>query len=164
MLKSIARILLYLLVGGVMCWLPDVAIHLKRGYGFSRLDVVMVSVLMPVSSLLAYLIVTRLLSTQLRTPSVAFFMFVGIWLFGSLAMMISATPTGGGFSTPGTGYAIVFSLLPLPPYTFMMATYDMSLAGLAFASLAMIAMHLVFERHHWILPRKLMSWLQLPAV
>ena len=147
-----------------MCWLPDVAIHLKRGYNSSRLDVAMVSLLMPVSALLAYFIVMRLLSTQLRTPSVAFFMFVGMWLFGSLATMIHATPNGGGFSSPGTRYAIAISLLPLPPYTFMMATYDMSLAGLAFSSLAMIAMHLAFERHHWILPRRLMSWLQLPAV
>lgn len=147
-----------------MCWLPDVAIHLKRGYNFGRLDVMMVSLLMPVSILLAYLIVSRLLSTQLRTPSAAFFMFVGIWGFGSLATIINATPTGSGFSSPGTAYAIAFSLLPLPPYTFMMATYDMSLAGLAFASLAMIAMHLAFERHHWILPRRLMSWLHMPAV
>jgi hypothetical protein len=45
-----------------------------------------------------------------------------------------------------------------------MATYDMSLAGLAFVSLTMLSMHMVFERHHWILPRRLMMWLRLPAV
>ena len=75
----------------------------------------------------------------------------------------SWTPAGGGFSSPRTCYAIAFSLLPLPPYTFMMATYDMSLAGLAFSSLAMIAMHLGFDRHHWILPRRWMTWLQSPS-
>ena len=163
-MDSVIRIPLYVLVGGVTCWLPDVVLHLMRRSEFSRFDVLLATLLMPASIALSYLVLMLLFNTRVRRPSTAFFMFVGIWVFGSLATMVNATPTGGGFSQPGTAYAVTFSLLPLPPYTFIMATYDMSLAGLAFASVVMLSMHVAFERHHWILPRTIAAWLHLPVI
>jgi hypothetical protein len=159
--KPVAKILCYTLIGGVACWIPDVTLHLLRTYDFSRIDVLAVTILMPLSAFAAYLITIRSFRTEERTPSVAFFMVVGVWLMGPLAMMIAATPTGGGFSQPLAWTGIIVGLLP--PYTFMMSAYDSSLAGLAFASLALFCGHLVLEVDHWILPRKFMLWLGLPA-
>ena len=161
-MKPLVKILCYMLIGGVACWIPDVTLHVLRKYDFSRADVLAVTVLMPLSAVTAYLATVRSFRTEERTPSVAFFMVVGVWVSGPLAMMIAATPTGGGFSQPLAWRGIIVGLLP--PYTFMMSTYDTSLAGLAFASLALFCAHLVLERDHWILPRKFMLWLGLPAV
>jgi hypothetical protein len=62
-----------------------------------------------------------------------------MWSFirsGGLFMTVSATFAGGGFAGPG-GFretALVILLSLLPPYTFIMATYDSTLFALLLAT------------------------------
>ena len=59
---------------------------------------------------------------------------VGIWLSGSLAMMINSTLSGGGFKQSVGGTLIAVALGLLPPYTFIMSTYDGTLGALLLVS------------------------------
>jgi hypothetical protein len=92
-------------------------------------------------------------------PSVAIFMLLGIWVFGSTAMMVAASFYGAGFLMSRSDLMTVITLGLLPPYTLMMAAYDGSVFGLVFASLLMPAAHLRFEKHRWVLPVALRRWL-----
>src|SRR5437764_4689233 len=96
--RAMLRIVSYMLIGGVVCWTPDVALHLYRGYDFTGRDVLLVSVLMPAAVVAFYAVLINLRGKSGRKPSLAVFMLVGVWLLGSCAMMIGATPGGGGFS------------------------------------------------------------------
>jgi hypothetical protein len=54
-------------------------------------------------------------------------------------MSVGATFSGGGFAGPECLRAALFAIATslLPPYTFMMATYDGSLGALLLASLVL---------------------------
>ena len=65
-------------------------------------------------------------------------MLIGLWTLGGLFMSVSASFSGGGFASPG-GLRDAFLLILLsflPPYTFMMATYNGTLFGLLLATVA----------------------------
>ena len=152
-----------MLIGGVACWTPDVALQLYRGYSFTGRDILLVSVLMPAAAVGSYAVLLNLRGKTGRRPSLALFMLLGVWLLGSTAMMIGATPTGGGFSgrDPSVWYVIALGLLP--PYTCIMACYDGGILGLLLSSALLFMAHFFFELDHWIFPRRFMVWLRLPA-
>jgi hypothetical protein len=63
-------------------------------------------------------------------------MLAGVWLLGGLFMASGASFSGGGFMMAGgvraAGGVLLLSLFPM--YTFIMATYDGSLAALLLVS------------------------------
>ena len=151
-LRSIVWVLVYMAAGGVAFWAPDVALQASRAYEFSGRDAAILTLLLPWTLLTCYGILLWLRGSQSNEPSISIFMLIGVWLLSSLSMMIGASFSGGGFAMPGAEVWIVIALGLLPPYTFIMATYDGSLLGLLLATALMILMHLRFERNRWVLP------------
>ena len=162
-LKFVSKLITYTVAGGVCLWAPDVALKAYRGYTDSRWDLPLVSLLMPTAILIGYAVLYRLQTKDVIAPSLAFYMLIGLWLFGSSAMMIGASFSGGGFSSPGFEVWAVIALGLLPPYTFIMLCYDGSLLGFMFGAMAMMMMHLTFERRRWVLPSKITRWFQQSA-
>ena len=124
-----------MLLASLSFWAPDTLLHAIRAYKFNSSDVVIVSIIMPASLLLA-LVAVRRLSTDdpLKHVGAA---LVGIWFLGGLFMMLGASFSGGGLNSP-QGVRFVLSIILLsffPPYTFMMATYDGALGALLFVTL-----------------------------
>jgi hypothetical protein len=90
-----------------------------------------VTALCPISFFVGYYVLVYFSSRKVTGLNSAL-MIVGIWCLGGIAMMISASFAGGGFSVGGRGATTLISLLALvcPPITFIMATYDGSLLAL----------------------------------
>ena len=62
--------------------------------------------------------------------SIASWMLFGIWFFGPLCMMISASFSGGGFLSTEP-WLLASAIVLFVPYTFMMSTYDGTLGALS---------------------------------
>lgn len=151
-MKNRYWILLYLVIGGAAFWVPDIVYHLMNTDELSKRDIGVLTILLPVILLACYAIVLHLRGRQSEGPSIAFFMFIGVWLLGPLCMGISATFGGAGFYT---GEAAWFSMLLgiIPIYTFIMSAYDGSVLGLFIATCMIVGAHLMYElNHHWIIP------------
>ncbi len=147
-------VLSYILFGAIGFWLPDVLLNV---WGINSLF--LFTILPMLGLLITYLIVRHFWHYR-GGPSIAFFMIVGVWLFGPTAMMVGASFSGGGFATGLADTLVVIALGLLPPYTLIMATYDGSLIGLLVASFLAIGAHLKVEMDHWILPPNMRSRLR----
>ena len=154
-LKNIVLILLYILLGGLAFWTPDVVLHARRAYEISGRDVAVITLLLPWTLLTCYGITLWLAGRKSQNPSVAIFMLIGVWLLGSTAMMLGASYSGGGFAT--SGIDVWYFVFHLPPYTFILSTHDGSLFGLILASALMLFMHYRFERHRWFLSKRIQN-------
>ncbi len=119
------------LLGGLAFWLPDVTVHISEGRNFDSPQVRLITILMPSTLLAAYFAGRRVATRRnFKWPGAA--MLVGVWLTGGPFMTLAATASGGGFAGTGgiRGGMLVFAMSLLPPYTFIMATYDGSLGAL----------------------------------
>lgn len=135
-----------MLLGGISFWTPDIIIHALRSYKFSGPDVLVVTLLSLGSLLVCYGMVSWSLDKRRKAPLIAIPMLIGIWLLGSTAMMIGASYSGGGFASSevSTWYGVALGLLP--PYTFIMATYDGILGALLIAHVLMILMCVIDKK------------------
>jgi hypothetical protein len=128
------RALLTVLLGATVFWVPDVLVHAGSGAAFGPAEVLLITMVMPILTLLAYARVDRRGTHTLRGWPRAGLMLVGIWVFGPTFMMISATFGGAGllgFST----WADWSMLLYVPAVTFILATYDGALGALLLITL-----------------------------
>ncbi len=119
------------LLGGLSFWLPDVTVHISEGRDFGSPQVRLTTILMPSTLLAAYLAGRRVTTRRnFKWPGAA--MLVGVWLTGGPFMTLAATFSGAGFAGADgvRGGMLVFAMSLLPPYTFIMATYDGSLGAL----------------------------------
>lgn len=129
-MKQRGMALWLVLIGGISFWLPDVALHVLAGRN-SGPSARVVTFLLPAAFLVAYLIARRFAANRGFTwPGAA--MLLGVWLTGGVFMSLAATAQGGGFARPDgvRGAMLVIAMSILPPYTFIMATYDGSLFAL----------------------------------
>jgi hypothetical protein len=124
-----SRFIKLMLLGAVGFWLPDVLLHALRGYNFDGRDVRIVTIASPVAFLVTVFVVNWANKTTPRLQIIPS-LIAGVWIFGGLFMMVSATIGGGGFKAPAGGVIIAILLSLLPIYTFVMATYDGALAAL----------------------------------
>lgn len=121
-----------MLIGAVGFWLPDTLLHALRGQAFNRQDVQIVTVVLPLTLLGTFFLVKW---TNKGNPQkqVGLPLLTGVWLFGGLFMMVGASfSPGGGFMSPvGARFVVMMMLLSwVPPYTFILATYDGALGAL----------------------------------
>ncbi len=120
-----------ILLGAVAFWLPDILLHALRGYNFNGRDVRIVTIVSPLTLLIAFFLAKR---TDKATPqrSVVPALLAGVWLLGGLFMLVGASFSGGGFVSPGGARWVMITILlsVLPMYTFIMATYDGALGAL----------------------------------
>ena len=139
-------------LGALSFWLPEIALYAWTGHEMNRK---LVTLLLPCTFLLVYLLVSILRPKRMPEPSAAIFMVLGVIFLGTLAMSIGATILGAGFREDAVSTLLAVLLgTAIPIYAFIGATYDGSLYALIFVSILMPLVHLVFERQNWIVPPK----------
>lgn len=124
-----------LLLGTASFWIPDVVVHGIAGRSFTAIHAVILTAFLPLSFCCTYVLAVRRYGCS-KVP-VVFPMVLGAWTLGGVFIVAGATFGGGGFAAPAgvreAWWDVLLSLLP--PYTFMMATYDGSLFALLLASI-----------------------------
>ena len=146
-------ILMYITVGAIAFWVPDIAFHAVRAHSYTRKDVVTLTIILPISVLTFYAALFRLRSKQGNNLSIAGFMLLGVWLLGSSAMVIGyGLLSGISFSElwPHGLAALVLGLIPI--YLFIMSGYDGSLGALLITTILMLFMQFMFESNHRMIP------------
>jgi hypothetical protein len=136
-MKNIIRILVCVLAGFTF-WIPSIIIHAISGHHFGELPFGIMS--MTILSVALPFVTLHSLAKRvaLRNGIIALLMLLGIWIFGPLGTLISASFSGGGFTQPGSADMLRDGILLFVPYTFMMSTYDGSLVALIIATVAFI--------------------------
>jgi hypothetical protein len=122
---------------GITFWLPSIGAHAASGNQFGNrvLDLIGVVILPVVTSWITLGILTRKRAAFSGRGVIAFWMLLGIWMFGPLCTMIGASFSGGGFSQAGTWHMVWLGLVLFVPLTFMMSTYDGTLGPLAIVTI-----------------------------
>ena len=122
-------------LGGASFWLPDTLIHLIGGRAFGGKDVIAVTLILPATLLLAFIMATRRYRNT-GNQRIGLPMLAGVWLFGGLFMVLEFSFVGGGFAGPhGVRGGLILVLMSLfPMYTYIMSAYDGSLLALLFAT------------------------------
>jgi hypothetical protein len=131
-----SRTLELLSLGAIAFWWTDTLVHAIRGLDFKGRDVLVLTASMPLSFLLTFHATKRCVRGRAQRR-VGLLMIVGVWLFSGLFMMLNASFSGGGFRSPeGIGWLVRSILLSvIPVYTYVLATYDGSLAALLIVTL-----------------------------
>jgi hypothetical protein len=139
------RPVITVLVGAVGFWLPVILLNAFGASSIWRLTVL---------PILCFLVTYRVVTGVGRRSDIsrAAFMLIGVWLFASTAMMISASFAGGGFATGVADTFVVIVLGLLPPYTLVMSAYDGSVVALLLTTFLAVGLHFLIEPHHWIVP------------
>jgi len=130
----------YVLLGGFFFWAPSVLLHWFRGHKFSGLDVLAVTVLLPFTTVLLFGAVPK--TTVFEVPEnhkqAALSALLGIWLLGPLMMSLGWSSSGGGFSGSGGWLFVTLGTAAFPVFTFIMSTYDGTLAALSITTAALV--------------------------
>jgi hypothetical protein len=129
------------LLGGISFWLPVTGIEiLKRG----EIGPAIGTILPFATQLGCYFFARR----HNGRPRLAIPMLAGLYLLGPFFMEIDFTVRGAGFSQfhgwRDVGYLLLCSIFP--PATLMLATYQMTLLGVIFSSVAMLLLHFRYEK------------------
>ncbi len=122
-------------LGALAFWAPDILVHVTIRSMFGRAEVLLITVLMPVTTLLVFARVDAAGRRTVRGWVRALLMLVGIWLFGPVFLMISATADAGGFLTPDSTAHLWWMVRYFPISTFSFATYDGALGALLLITL-----------------------------
>ena len=133
-MKDYLPALKYIALGPLIFWVPSVFLHLLRGYRFSRIETITLTILMPLITCLALTLYWRIRRPTKDKLTFALFAVLGIWLLGPVMMSVSASNTGGGFSRPDGLHFVLVGTCMFPVFTFIMSTYDGTLGALLLAS------------------------------
>ena len=122
-------------LGAVSFWLPDTLYQAIKGSKFDWPDVRILTALMPLTLLGTYILTKKRYRNE-SERRVGVPMMLGVWLLGGIFITISASLSGGGFAGPSGFSGGIISLLLsfVPPYLFILATYDGSLGALLIVS------------------------------
>jgi DNA-directed RNA polymerase subunit RPC12/RpoP len=132
-------ILKLMAAGGVSFWLPDTLWHAVRRSSFGGVDVLQLTILMPLTLWAMYRALKR---RALAEPvyNVGLPMMLGVWLLGGFFISLGGL-LGGGYAgradfLRGAVYITLMGLVP--PLTYILATYDGSLGALILVTLGSI--------------------------
>jgi hypothetical protein len=124
-----------MLLGGIVFWAPNIAVHWMTGYRFSYSDAIGVTFLLPAATYLFFrLVFWPWRKLEDRLPP-ALFAVLGIWITGPAMLTFSASFCGGGLTQPDAWHFFVFGTLLFPLFTFVMSTYDGTLFALLLVTL-----------------------------
>ena len=118
------KALAYALFGGLVFWVPNVAVHWVIAYRFSGFVVIGLTVLLPVTTILffrTFLWPSLLPEHRLSQAVVA---VLGIWITGPSMLTLSSSFCGGGLSQPDAWKFFVFGTLLFPLFTLVMSAFD----------------------------------------
>jgi hypothetical protein len=121
-------------IGGAIFWSPSILLHAVRGYNFSGVDVLMLTVLLPTIVMMCVAYGQRLRVGADRSRASALWVMVGIWVLGPLCLMVSASFSGGGFASEVGWVQVIIATLGAPIFTFIMSTYDGTLLAVLITS------------------------------
>jgi hypothetical protein len=130
-----AKALTYALLGGLVFWTPNVVVHSIIAYQFSGFVVIVLTVLLPATTILFF---RTFLWPSLRQDSrlsLALFAVLGIWITGPSMLTFSSRFCGGGLSQPDAWRFFVFGTLLFPLFTLVMSAYDGSFFALLLTTL-----------------------------
>src|SRR5580693_5204982 len=127
--------IMHILLGGIVFWAPNIAVHWMTGYRFSYSDAIGVTFLLPAATYLFFrLVFWPWRKLEDRLPP-ALFAVLGIWITGPAMLTFSASFCGGGLTQPDAWHFFVFGTLLFPVFTLVMSTYDGTLFALLLATL-----------------------------
>ena len=151
-MRNFTRIIAYMLAGAIAFWTPDILLQVRSGYSVEGRVTLLLAILLPWVLFSIYRVLLSLRGKEYKSPSIAFYMLLGVWTLGSAAMATGAAFTSGGF--PYQGEVVDVNLLTslLPSSTFRLSMFDGSLAALVLSTILMIFLHLKYERGSWIIP------------
>jgi len=126
----------FAIAGALSFWLPDVAVHIGAGANFDSRHVLVITILMPATFLLAYVVArTFAIKRDFRWAGAA--MLLGVWVTGGLFMTIAAMASGSAFvGASGMWRLVVIVLSVIPIVTFILARFDGSLFALLVVTLS----------------------------
>src|SRR5579863_6144173 len=119
-----AKAFTYALLGGLVFWTPNVAVHWIIGYRFSGFVVIGLTVLLPVTTLLFFHTFLWPSFKQVSRLSQAVFAVLGIWIAGPSMLTFSSSFCGGGLTQPDAWRFFAFGTLLFPLFTLVMSAYD----------------------------------------
>jgi hypothetical protein len=129
------KALSHALLGGLVFWTPNVAVHWIIGYRFSGFVVIGLTVLLPATTILFFRTFLWPSLKQEGRLSQALFAVLGIWITGPSMLTFSSSFCGGGLSQPDAWRFFVFGTLLFPVFTFVMSAYDGTLFALLLTTL-----------------------------
>jgi hypothetical protein len=125
----------HILLGGIVFWAPNIAVHWITGYRFSYPDAIGITFLLPAATYLFFRLVWWPLRNQEDRLSPALFAVLGIWITGPTMLTFSASFCGGGLTQPDAWHFFVIGTPLFPLFTFVMSTYDGTLFALLLVTL-----------------------------
>jgi hypothetical protein len=125
----------HMLVGGIVFWSPNIAMHWITGYRFSETDAVGLTFFLPASTYFFFRLIWWPLRKQENRLSPALFAVLGIWITGPAMLTFSASFCGGGLTQPDAWHFFTIGTLLFPLFSFVMSTYDGSLFALLLVTL-----------------------------
>ena len=143
-------ILKIMLQGASFFWIPDILINAitKGNYYFGiAIGVIVITILVPVLCLRRLYYYCNSQKIGIAPLPLALAMLLGIWLFGPLGTMISASFNGGGFSKSFWETLVMVGTFTLqfPLYTFIMSAYDGALGALIIVTISLPIVGVVFS-------------------
>ena len=140
-------------ISGLMFWLPGTVRHSIQGdqFGNVLLDRSSDTVLPVIFAVLALgaLVIWRPAGSN-RYP-IILLMLLGIWMLGPLCIMIGETsPSGGGFTQPGTGWVVLLGAVTVFPVTLLFSIMGGYFYALAVVTVLFVLSVLVDRAEGWI--------------
>jgi hypothetical protein len=128
--KHVHIMWMYVVVGACAFWVPDIVVHALRGNLFGRLDVICLTVSLPLLTCFSVAWIWNAKRDVGRLLPAGWAAVLGVWLFGPLMMSIGAGIRGGRFFHPEWSQEIVLGTFLFPLTTWVLSTYDGTLFAL----------------------------------
>jgi hypothetical protein len=130
----------HMVIGAASFWLPDILIKVFTG---NRTAWPLLTAILPTTCFGVYFLVQRAIRAEI---SVASWTLAGIYFFGPLFMLATATLQGGG---PHTMLYADYWFIPLdmilPPLTLLLSGYDQSFFALMIVTIGFAIIRLKYE-------------------
>lgn len=127
----------FITLGAIAFWIPDVFLHWVRGKSFAGIDIIILTLGLPLLCIGALRLVWQLRNRRFSLRLAAGSMVIGIWVAGPFFMAIGWGFSGGGLAAQGGWEYVKLGTLLFPIFTFMGATYDGSLFALGLTTLGL---------------------------
>jgi hypothetical protein len=142
-MKHLIQFLKVSVTGALLFWFPSILLHMIRGDKFSGIDIIILTILLPVTSC-TFLSVTVVRFKGFHHKFSPLFTLFGIWFFGPICMVIESTFLGKGLLESEGWYLAGVGTLLFPIFTFLMSTYDGMLGAVLFTTLGLVMMQTLF--------------------
>ncbi len=137
--RSLLNALGDVVLGAAVFWGPRVFLRMWEGRHRPPFDSLVLTSLLPFMAVLGLVVNCIVRQEVTRAFATAWYMALGIWLFGPLMMSIGLAYTGDGVAREG-GWKVVAIGTPLfPIFTWMMSAYDGTTLGILLATLCLPA-------------------------